>query len=334
MALVVAIAAIALVRDARSPRIHAFDGRTMGSTWSARIVGPPNLDAAATKAAIEAKLAELDRDLSNYSDSAELYRFNRAPIGAWTPVSAHLANVIRFGLLLNREAEGGFDMTVKPLVDLWGFGAAEPRTTLPSDDEIAAARARLGSRALELSADGAELRRTADVNVDVDAIGPGYAADVIGALLSERGLPDHLVEIGGEIHVQGHRPDGSPWRVGIERPERARAGFSAVIALDAGGVSTSGDYRDYFEIGGKRYSHTLDPSTGRPVAHAMTSVTVIARNTLEADGYATALMVMGPERGMAWADARALPVYMIVRAADGATTERYNDRFKGLLVER
>src|SRR5262249_17355876 len=151
-------------------------------------------------------------------------------------------------------------------------GAAEPRTTLPSDAEVATARARLGNAMVELAADGTQMRRNADVNVDVDAVGPGYAADVIAALLSDRGLPDHLVEIGGEISVQGRRPDGTAWRVGIERPERARAGFEAVIAIDSGGISTSGDYRDYFEIDGKRYSHTLDPSTSSPVAHALTSV--------------------------------------------------------------
>jgi len=304
----------------------------MGSTWSARVVGPADLDAGATKSAIEAELAALDEALSNYRETAELYRFNHTPVGEWFNVSTHLANVVRFAAALNGESGGAFDMTVKPLVDLWGFGAAEPRAQQPSDAEIAAARARLGNAMVELSPDGTKIRRNADVNVDVDAVGPGYAADVVAARLSARGLPDHLVEIGGEIRVQGRRPDGTAWRVGIERPERARAGFEAVIALDAGGVSTSGDYRDYFEIDGKRYSHTLDPSTGRPVEHALTSVTVIAQDTLAADGYATAVMVMGPERGMAWADARALPVLMLVRDADGKTVERYNDRFARLLV--
>ena len=331
VALTATIVAVALVRNARTPRIYAFDGRTMGSTWSARVVGPADLDTAATRAAIEGKLAELDDALSNYRETAELYRFNHAPVGEPFAISTHLANVIRFGLELNRDSDGAFDPTVKPLVDLWGFGAAPPRTSLPRDDEIAAARARLGSAALIFAADGTALTRAADVNVDVDAIGPGYAADVVAALLTARKLPDHLVEIGGEVHVDGRRPDGSAWRVGIELPERARTGFQAVVALAAGGLSTSGDYRDYFEIDGKRYSHTLDPSTGRPVEHALTSVTVIADDTLEADGYATAVMVMGPERGMAWADAHGLPVYMLVRQADGTTAVKCNDRFAPFL---
>ena len=330
--LIATFVAVTLVRDWRAPRIYAFDGRTMGSTWSARIVGPADLDAAATKTALEAKLVELDHALSNYSATAELYRFNHARVGAWVAVSEHLANVIRFGQGLNRDSDGAFDMTVKPLADLWGFGAAEPRASLPTDAEIAAARARLGSDELELSADGKALRRNADVEVDVDAFAPGYASDVIAAFLTDRGLPDHLIEIGGEIRVQGHRPDGSAWRVGIERPERARAGYQTVIAIATGGISTSGDYRDYFEVAGQRYSHTLDPATGRPVAHALTSVTVIADSTIEADGYATAVMVMGPERGMSWADAHRLAAYMLVRAPDGTTTTRYNERFAPYLV--
>ena len=316
----------------RQPVVHALDGWTMGSTWNVRLVATPGVDLVLLRSGIEAQFAELDHQLSNYRDDAVLARLNRAPVGEWQPLPTHLGAVLRFGQQLHAESGGAFDLTVKPLVNLWGFGAAEPRTTLPSAAEIAAARALAGSAQLEFSADGAQVRRTAAIAVDVDAIAPGYAADVIAAWLVAQGLPDHLVEVGGELRASGQRPDGSAWRVGIERPQRERGSVEQVIAVRAGGIATSGDYRDFVEIDGRRYSHTIDPATGWPVTHALTSVTVIADTGLQADGYATALMVLGPERGMAWADARRLPVFMIIRMANGERVERYNEAFAPFLA--
>jgi thiamine biosynthesis lipoprotein len=327
-------AAFELWRRSAAPQIHDVGGFTMGSTWSARVVGPPSLNVVELRAGIEAQLGELDRQLSGYRDTAELSQLNRAPVGEWRPLPEHLRAVIRFGQRLHDDTAGEFDMTVKPLVNLWGFGAAEPRSELPSDAEIVAARERLGSDRLEISEDGARIRRLADVSVDVDAIAPGYAADVIASWLSARGLPDHLVDIGGELRADGHRPDGSEWRVGIERPMIERGNLEEVVVVSNCALATSGDYRAFVEIGGKRYSHTIDPATGRPVDHDLASVTVIASSGLEADGYATTLMVLGPDRGMAWADARGLAVYMILREPNGALSERYNAAFAPLLVAK
>ena len=286
----------------------------------------------ALRAGIESELGELDRQLSGYRDVAELSQFNRTPVGEWRALPAHLRAVITFGRQLHDDSGGAFDVTVKPLVNLWGFGAAEPRLELPSERDIAFARSRLGNDRVEMSADGERMRRLADVTLDVDAIAPGYAADVIAAWLTARGLPDHLVDIGGELRVDGHKPGGGAWRVGVERPVMARGDVEQTIAVTNVGVSTSGDYRDYFEVAGRRYSHIIDPSTGRPVEHDLTSVTVIAPSALAADGYATTLMVLGPERGMAWADARGLAVFMITRDAGGALQERYNVGFASLLA--
>ena len=327
-------AALAAWRYTFEPQIHDFNGFTMGSTWSARVVGSRRLDVVAIRAGIEAELGELDRQLSGYRDTAELSQLNNTPVGEWRALPNHLRAVIEFGRQLHDESAGAFDLTVKPLVNLWGFGAAEPRLELPSEAEIATARARLGNDSIELSADASKIRRVADVTVDVDAIAPGYAADVIAAWLDARGLTDHLVEIGGELRADGHRPDGSAWRVGIERPIMARGDIEQVIAVSDQAIATSGDYRDFFEIAGQRYSHTLDPATGRPVGHDLASVTVAAPTGLAADGYATTLMVLGPDRGMAWADARGLGVYMILRDTKGTLHERYNAAFAPLLVAR
>jgi FAD:protein FMN transferase len=313
-------------------QLHDFAGSTMGSTWSARVVGPPTLDVVVMRAGIERELAELDRQLSSYRDTAELKQLNDAPVGQWCTLGEHLRRVIEYGRKLHEDSGGAFDLTVKPLVNLWGFGASQPRTEAPTPTEIAAAMARLGNDRIELAPDGSRIRRLADVAIDVDAIAPGYAADVIAAWLTSQGYPDHLVEIGGELRADGHRPDGTSWRVGIERPVVERGDIKRVIAVTDRGVATSGDYRAFEEIAGKRYSHTIDPATGRPADHNLASVTVVAASTLDADGEATTIMVLGPDRGMAWADARGLAVYMILRGENGALDERYNDAFAPLLV--
>lgn len=313
--------------DSRQPVVHALDGYTMGSGWSVRVSAPPDLDRAALLSAIEKEFQLLDQQLSGYREGTGLTRVNRAPPGEWVDMAPDLAVVLRAGLDLYRESGGAFDMTVRPLVLLWGFGAAEPRATLPTDAEIAAARARMGSDQFEVATDGRRIRRSGEATLDVDAIAPGHAADVIAALLASRGLHDHLVEVGGELRAGGHRPDGQGWRIGIERPQMARGAVAEVIEVTGLGVATSGDYRDYFEVAGVRYSHTLDPVTGRPAAHGLASVTVLAPTTLTADGYATAIMVMGPEKGMAFAERQGLAVFMIVRDGEGRLAERYNDRF-------
>ncbi len=314
-------------RQKQQPRVHVLEGWTMGSTWRVSVNGASDLQLVPLKAAIEAKLGELDQQLSGYRDTAELAKLNQSSVGDWRALPPHLGAVLRFGLALHKASGGAFDLSVKPLVNLWGFGAADPRTSLPIDVDIAAAMARLGSDMIELSDDGRRVRRRADVSIDVDAIAPGYAADVISALLRSSGLSDHLVDIGGELRAAGHKPDGSVWRVGIEQPQLSHGSVARVIKLTDVGVATSGDYRDYVEIAGRRYSHTIDPTTGRPVEHNLASVTVLAPTGLAADGYATTLMVLGPERGMAWADARGLGVYMLVRNARGGFVERYNAAF-------
>jgi thiamine biosynthesis lipoprotein len=329
--ILVGAALFALWQREQRPHLYDIGGVTMGSTWSARIVAPTSLDVVALQAQLEAQLQELDRQLSGYRDSAVLWQLNAAPVGEWRALPEHLAAVIRYGMQLHDASGGAFDLTVKPLVNLWGFGAAPVRTELPSDDEIAAARARLGNDRIEVSPDASRIRRNAEVSIDVDAIAPGHVADVLAAWLTTQGLPNHLVEIGGEVRAEGHRPDGSAWRIGIERPVTSEGDVKRTIAVTDRGVATSGDYRVFVELAGKRYSHTIDPATGRPVNHLLASVTIVAPNALIADGCATTVMVLGPERGMAWADARGLGVYMVVRADHGALSERYNTAFEALL---
>lgn len=307
--------------------VHSLEGFTMGSGWSVRVVAEPGLDALALKALIEARFQDLDQQLSGYRPGTGLSLLNAAKAGEWVALPPDLGIVLREGFALHRQTAGAFDMTVRPLVLLWGFGAAEPRQSPPADSEIAEVLRQIGSDKFEFSPDAQKIRRLGVATLDVDAIAPGHAADEIARLLDDAGMRNHLVEVGGELRASGRRPDGHGWRVGIERPVMARGDVAQVIEVSDAGVATSGDYRDYFEVAGVRYSHTLNPRTGRPVGHALASVTVIAPTTLAADGYATALTVMGPEQGMRFADEHGLAVFMILRDAAGNLSERYNARF-------
>ncbi len=314
------------------PVVHAIDGYTMGSTWSVRFAGPARTDVDAVRTQLEQELAKLDLALSGYREDSALAQLNTAPVGQWIDIPNHLMNVLLFGLELWRESGGAFDMTVKPLVALWGFGAAQPRYSVPTEAEIAEARARIGSDRLELAPDGRRARRLFDIDVDVDGIAPGYSAGVLSSWLTLHGFPNHLVEIGGEMRASGLRPDGGGWRVAIEAPELARGHIERLISVTDTAVTTAGDYRDYFEVKGTRYQHIIDPVTGRPASHNLASVTVLAPGKLTADGYATAIMVLGEEKGLLFAEAHQLPVFIIVRRDDGKFYERYNESFASYLA--
>ncbi len=305
----------------------------MGSTWSVRFSGPTRTDVDAVQAQLELELSALDLALSGYRDDSDVTRLNAAPVGQWVEVPDHLWNTLRFGMELWRDSGGAFDMTVKPLVTLWGFGVAQPRVDVPTDIQITAARSRVDSGQLELAPEGHRVRRLSDIAVDVDGVAPGYAAGVLSGWLTSHGFGNHLVEIGGEMRASGLRPDGGRWRVGIEAPEMPRGQVERVVAVTDTAVTTAGDYRDYFEVAGTRYPHIIDPMTGRPVTHKIASVTVLAPGKLTADGYATAIMVLGEEKGMAFADAHNLSVLMILRANDGTFHERYNKSFAPYLAQ-
>jgi len=331
MILLLAIGAL-IVYHRSEPAVHAIDGYTMGSTWSVRFTAPAHADVNAVRTQLEQLLAELDLALSGYREDSALARLNTAPVGQWIEIPNHLTNVLLFGLELWRESGGAFDMTVKPLVSLWGFGAAQPRYSVPAEAEIAAALARIGSDRLELAADGCCARRTFDINVDVDGIAPGYSSGVLSSWLTLHGFPNHLVEVGGEMRASGIRPDGGGWRIAIEAPELARGRIERVISVTDTAISTAGDYRDYFEVNGTRYQHIIDPVSGRPATHNLASVTVLAPGKLTADGYATAIMVLGEEKGLVFADAHRLPVFIIGRRDDGTFYQRYNKRFAPYLA--
>jgi thiamine biosynthesis lipoprotein len=291
-------------------------GRTMGTTWTVTLDGP--LSDARTRRAeaiVYGVLADVDAALSSWNPASQLSAFNASDGTAWIAMSEALYTVLDAGAAVQRSTGGAFDVTIAPLVALWGFGAGAGSRGNPS------ARTLVGPGMLELRAEPrAARKRVPGVRLDVDAIAPGYAVDRISEALLALGYENHIVEIGGEIRCRGLGPGGRPWRIGIERPQPGASTVQAGVALLDLGISTSGDYRDFRVLDGTRIAHTIDPRSGRPVTHGLASVSVVHESAMLADAYATALMVLGPDAGYALAERLELPAFFIARSGDGFVT--------------
>ena len=302
-----------------------FGGPTMGTAYHVRIAAAPSADVKRLQVNVEALLAEIDRQMSTYRPDSELSRFNRAPAGEWFAVSGATAEVVAAAQAISKKTGGALDVTVGPLVRLWHFGPkqlgikdADTPFKPPTDDALAAAKESVGYRNLDVRRDQPALRKQIDkLEVDLSSIAPGYAVDCMAALLKESGLENFMVEIGGEVRAAGQRDDGQPWRVAIERPIAERREMYAAIELVDAAISTAGDYRRFFAHDGRRYSHIIDPTTGRPVEHSLASVTVVADTCLEADGWDTPLLVLGPERGFECAEQHSVAALFISRGEEG-----------------
>ena len=283
-----------------------LSGESMGTTYQVTLAAPPLAPAerAALQTEIDELLSRISRLTSAYDPDSEVSRFNRHRGAAPFPVSAETTEIVRSALRFAEQTSGAFDPTVAPLVELWGFGPGQKREGVPSDPEIAQALRSVGFQHLEVIQDPPSLRKDIpDLRLDLNAIVPGYAVDQVAALLSKKGFTDFLVELGGELFAAGLNPQGARWQVGIELPDPASppgARLSAVIPISNAAVADSGSYRKYFVRDGKRFSHLIDPRTGRPVTHLLASATVLAPTCMEADAAATALMALGPQEGLAW----------------------------------
>ena len=300
-------------------RIEEFGGPTMGSHYSLKyLAGEGTPEPAALQAEVEGLLAEVDKQMSTWRSDSDLSEFNRLPARSCRAMPPAVLELVRAGDALSAESEGAFDLTLEPLLDLWGFGPQSRGERVPSAEEIAEARKRVGHRHLQIGE--RRLCKDAAVQVDLNSIAAGYTVDRIAARLGQLGVKSYLLDVTGEIRAAGRKSDGSPWRIAIEAPRDDRQVAQKVLALDGLGVSTSGDYRNYFEEGGRRYSHTLDPQTGAPITHRLASVTVVDPSTLRADGLSTLLMVLGPERGYAFAEREDIAAFLVIRTDQGFAT--------------
>lgn len=298
---------------------HLLTGQTMGTGYSVKLadpVEPSRLDEIIV--AIRARLEALDERLSTYRETSEVSRFNAHPGTDWFAVSAETVFILRQGIEVSALSGGAFDVTVGPLVDLWGFGAEGQPRRVPEQAEIDALLAITGYDLLRIRPSPPAIRRTRPgVQIDLSAIAKGYAVDELTVVLDNAGVRGYLVEIGGEVRARGVKADGADWRIAVESPVAGTRSIQSVVRLRDAAIATSGDYRNFFEHDGKRYSHTIDPRTGRPIAHHLGAASVISESAITADAWATALLVLGPERGLETARREGLAANLIIRTDEG-----------------
>lgn len=313
------LSVMALAGCERTPTLEQFGGQTMGSTYSVKYVADANTPSVeALKTQTERYLAEVDQLFSTYREDSVVAEFNALPAGQCLTVAPAVRQMVEAAAQLSELSNGAFDVTVAPLLKLWGFGPHQHALNVPSAEAIDKARALVGYQHVRVEAD--QLCKDAAVILDFNSIVAGYAVDQVLAQLKAAGVTSMLVEITGELKAVGKKPDGSAWRIAIEAPRTDAQIAQRIVELDGLGVSTSGDYRNYFEQDGKRYSHTLDPSLGTPIKHALASVTVVDALTLQADGLSTLLMVLGPDEGLAFAELNGIAAFFVVHSEQGFST--------------
>lgn len=299
--------------------LENISGPTMGSTYSIKYVRQVGLPAAAeVQVEVEQILAEVDRQLSTYRSDSDIERFNQLPANRCQAMPPSVIELVRVGEQLSEQSDGSYDLTVEPLLNLWGFGPQAREEKVPDAKALAEVRQRVGHGHLRI--DGNQLCKDAAVEVDFNSIAAGYAVDLIAARLEALGIHNYLAEATGELKAAGRKLDGSPWRIALEEPRDDRQVAERIVTIEGYGLSTSGDYRNYFVQGGQRFSHTLDARTGAPVAHALASVTVIHPSAMMADGLSTLLLILGPERGWDYAKKHDIAAFFVIRADTGFVT--------------
>ncbi|MDW7745324.1 FAD:protein FMN transferase [Halomonas sp.] len=299
-----------------------LEGETFGTFYQVTIADPLTQgEANELEEGIQAELEAVDAAMSTWREDSELMAFNEAPLGEWQPLSDELIEVLAIGQSVAEASDGAFDMTIGGLVNLWSFGPEARPREVPSEATLAERLAEIGPDSLEVDEQAFQARRLRDVFVDLSGVAKGHATDRLAAYLTRQEIEHFLVNLGGEVRVRGHRDaESEPWRIGVEIPRDGPQEARHVLPLEDIAVATSGDYRNFFEHDGQRYSHTLDPRTGRPIDHRLASVSVVHPSDAWADAWATALLVLGEEAGMALARERSLAVLMLVREGEGWTS--------------
>lgn len=294
---------------------HSLNGPTMGTRWTAVIVADAAFDSAALAADLAAAVACVDEQMSTWKPSSDLMRLNRAALGEWQAMPPQIMAVLAAAEGMANASEGLFDISVGDLVAAWGFGPALGRID-PARIKAGVGKARLGpSFALDMSK--GQARRLQDVQLDLSGIAKGYAVDQLAETCARHGIANYLVGIDGEMRAAGHRPDAAPWAVALEAPLVGSRSALGVIELSDRAVATSGDYRHFVTLGQARLSHTMNPHTGGPVQGALASVSVLADTCMQADAWATVLLILGEVAGPALARARGIEAIFLVPRADG-----------------
>ncbi len=313
-----------------------LSGETMGTHYQVQVVVTEASQHVqqALATAVNEQLDGVDARMSTYQPGSEISRFGGWPAGEPMPISADTLELLLLSRQLSERSGGAFDVTVSPLVQLWGFHEKRDLETEPDPEVLQAARQRVGFGMLEIH-DGSDSlsKQHPGLAVDLSAIAKGHGVDRVAQALDALGHEHYLVEIGGELRLRGRSVDGDPWRVGIERPLDDARQVHTALALESGAMATSGDYRQFYRLDGERFSHTIDPRTGRPVEHDLASVSVVHPSCALADGWATALMVLGPDEGSAVAEREGLAAFFIRRKDDGSFVAWSSPAFATIMAE-
>jgi len=307
----------------------------MGTTYLVQVSDPlSESERIAVSRAVQETLDEVNRTMSTYVADSEVSRFNRAAADVAIPLSIPGFEVFSEAERVSELTGGAFDVSVAPLVRLWGFGAgASTEPQVPSDEAVAAARALVGFHHVRLSDDPPSVTKDEDgVECDLSAIAKGYGVDLVSEELSRRGWKNFMVEVGGEVRTSGKNATGEAWRIGIEKPLPGTRALQRTLPLSGLSLATSGDYRNFYEEDGKLYSHLIDPREGRPVSHALASVSVVEDTCMRADALASGLLVLGPEEGYQLAVREDLTALFLIRNDDGGIEERPTPSFEALFL--
>ncbi|OYP33199.1 thiamine biosynthesis protein ApbE [Rhodopirellula sp. MGV] len=293
----------------------------MGTSYMVKVLGGSEQDDQTLKLAIDAELRQVNDEMSTYIKASEISQFNDSDSTDWIEVSKPFAEVVDYAQQVSKLTEGAFDVTVGPLVNAWSFGPTERTNTVPSDDEITKLREIVGYEKLHVRLDPPSLKKdVAGLRIDLSSIAKGHGVDRVIDRLKSLDIESAFVEIGGEVRTFGKKPDG-PWRVGIQLPDTNEETVMVAHAMNPGddagnSMATSGDYRNFFTVGKKRYSHTIDPRTAKPIEHNLASITVIAPLCMQADAWATALSVVGTDAALKLAQDNELNVLLAQRTED------------------
>jgi thiamine biosynthesis lipoprotein len=312
------VASLALAGCAIQPVPHEtlLSGETMGSAWTLKIAGRLPASADQLRAGAQARFDAVNLALSTYRADSALSRFNDDQSGEWLAIDPELCEVLAYALSLAEASGGAYDVTVGPLVNLWGFGPKPAPQRVPDTTAIEAARERVGFRKVEVDTAGRRARKPPGVRIDLSSLGKGRGVDRVAQYLDAQGVTNYLIDLSGKLRARGRNARGEPWRVAVEQPtadvtSAAPQLAPEVIELRDRSVASAGDYRRFFETGGRHYSHIIDPRTGWPVTHGTVSATAIAADCMQADALATVLMVMPPVEAIQLANRQQLPALLI-----------------------
>jgi thiamine biosynthesis lipoprotein len=298
-------------------------GQTMGTSYSVTIVdNPDGIDKQKLKELIEDSLAKVNSQMSNWDRNSEISLFNKNNSDEPIHISQSLLDVITAANDINLKSGGVFDITLTPLINLWGFGTSKSVTETPTESEISLALNKVGQKnLLKLNYNEKTLSKIKKgVSINLSAIAKGYGIDQLAAMLADMQINRYLIEIGGDLIVSGLNAEDKPWSIGVETPSLTKHSVQSILTIRDKAMATSGDYRNFFEKNGIRYSHIINPNTGKPIRHKTSSVTVLAKSAMLADGWATAMLAMGAEKGMVVADRYQLAVFFISKNKNMFTT--------------